>query len=59
VLSGGVRIGDRVLLGSGAVVLPGCRIGDDVVVGAGAVVTGDVSPGCTVVGVPAQPVHQR
>jgi UDP-2-acetamido-3-amino-2,3-dideoxy-glucuronate N-acetyltransferase len=47
-------IGDRVSLGSGAIVLGGLRIGDDAVIGAGAVVTRDVARGETVAGVPAR-----
>jgi acetyltransferase-like isoleucine patch superfamily enzyme len=43
-----------VFLGAGAVVLPGLRIGAAAVVAAGAVVTADVSPGQTVMGVPAR-----
>lgn len=39
ILGGQVNLGDRVLIGSGAVVLPGLFIGDDAVVGAGSVVT--------------------
>ena len=41
-------------IGAGAVLLPGVVIGEGATVGAGAVVTGDVPPGCTVVGVPAK-----
>ena len=43
-------------LGSGAVVLGGVHVGAGALVGAGAVVTKDVSPGATVVGVPARMV---
>jgi acetyltransferase-like isoleucine patch superfamily enzyme len=47
-------------LGSGAVVLGGVHVGAGALVGAGAVVTKDVSPGATVVGVPARMVaHGR
>jgi acetyltransferase-like isoleucine patch superfamily enzyme len=47
-------VGDRVSLGSGAIILGGLRIGDDAVIGAGAVVTRDVARGETVAGVPAR-----
>jgi len=40
-------------IGSGATVLGGVRIGRGATVGAGAVVTHDVTPGATVVGIPA------
>jgi UDP-2-acetamido-3-amino-2,3-dideoxy-glucuronate N-acetyltransferase len=42
-------------IGSGAVIMAGVRIGERALIGAGAVVTKDVSPGETVVGVPARP----
>jgi acetyltransferase-like isoleucine patch superfamily enzyme len=51
-----VTIGDRVWIGTGALVLKGTTIGDGAVVAAGAVVTGDVDPGTIVAGVPARPV---
>ncbi len=54
-ISGGVVIGDRSLIGTSATVLQYVKVGDDATVGAGAVVTKDVSPGTTVVGVPARP----
>ncbi len=54
-VSGGARIGERVLVGTGAQILQYLAIGDDAVVGAGAVVTRDVASGQTVVGVPARP----
>lgn len=55
-LSGGVRVGSRSLIGVGARVLQYLQVGDDAIVGAGAVVNRDVSPGATVVGVPARPI---
>ena len=53
------RVGDRVTLGAGAIVLGGITIGDDAVVGAGAVVLHDVPPGAAVGGVPAKPLTRR
>jgi len=58
VLNGRVRTGERVLIGSAAVVTPGRAIGDDAQVSAGAVVQGDVSGGATVWGNPARPLPQ-
>ncbi len=48
------RIGQRVSIGSGVVMLGGISVGDGAMVGAGAVVTRDVAPGATVAGVPAR-----
>lgn len=45
-------IGNRVVVGSGAVVLGAITIGDDVKIGSGSVVIKPVPPGRTVVGVP-------
>lgn len=46
-------VGNRVRIGSGAVILP-VTIGDDAIIGAGAVVTKDVLPGAIVAGNPAR-----
>jgi maltose O-acetyltransferase len=51
-----VRIGKRVYVGAGAIILPGVTVGDDAVVGAGAVVRRNVEAGVIVVGNPAQVV---
>lgn len=58
-LGGGVRLGHRVLIGAGAVVLPGVSIGDDAVIGAGAVVVRDAPDHAEWVGVPAAPNGNR
>jgi serine acetyltransferase len=55
-LSGGVVVGDRVLIGTGAQILENRTIGSGATIGAGAVVTRDVEAGTTVVGVPAKPI---
>ena len=57
-ISGGVRIDDGALVGTGAQVLQYVSIGEGAVVGAGAVVTRDVAPGTTVVGMPAKPLQR-
>ncbi|HEX3967560.1 MAG TPA: DapH/DapD/GlmU-related protein, partial [Edaphobacter sp.] len=49
-----VRIGNKVWLGRGAVILPGVTIGEDAVVGAAAVVTKDVPAGHICVGNPGR-----
>lgn len=51
-----VRIGDHVLVGTGALVLKGVTVGDGAVVAAGSVVTRDVPPRTVVAGNPARPV---
>ena len=58
-LAGGCVLGARVFVGAGSVILPGVHIGKDAVIGAGSVVTKDVSPGVTVVGVPAAPLKGK
>ncbi len=51
-----VVIGDRVWVGTRAVILKGVTIGDGAVVAAGAVVTKDVPSGAVVAGIPAKVV---
>jgi sugar O-acyltransferase (sialic acid O-acetyltransferase NeuD family) len=53
-LGGGVHVGRRVLIGAGAIVLPGVQVADDVVVGAGAVVQRAIIEPGIYVGVPAR-----
>jgi acetyltransferase-like isoleucine patch superfamily enzyme len=52
-------IGNDVLIGAGAVILPGCRIGTGAVIGAGSVVNMDVEPYAIVAGVPARVIGER
>ncbi len=52
-------VGNRVSVGSGAVILCGITIGDGAMIGAGAVVTRNVAPGETVAGVPAKVLYGR
>lgn len=52
-------VGDRVMVGAGAIVLGDIRIGSDVRVGAGSVVLHDVPDGMTVAGNPAKVVRER
>lgn len=54
-----IHIGNRVWLGSRAMVLPGVSIGEGAVVAAGAVVTRDVPPYAIVGGVPAKVIGER
>lgn len=53
---GKVKIGSRVFIGAGAIVLPNVTIGDDVIIGAGSVVTKDIPNDSLVVGNPARVV---
>jgi UDP-2-acetamido-3-amino-2,3-dideoxy-glucuronate N-acetyltransferase len=48
------KVGDRVSIGSGAIILGGITLGEGAVIGAGAVVTRDVAPNEVVAGVPAR-----
>lgn len=52
-----VTIGNNVLVGSGATILPGVDIADNAKIGAGAVVTKNVNNGDTVVGIPAKSIN--
>lgn len=52
-LLGRVRIGRRVYVGHGAIIMPGSTIGDEAVVGPGSVVRGDIPPRSVAVGNPA------
>jgi carbonic anhydrase/acetyltransferase-like protein (isoleucine patch superfamily) len=56
----GCTIGDRVLVGMGAIVMNGAVIGEDTIIAAGAVVTEGtaIPPGSVVMGVPAKVVKQ-
>lgn len=56
----GCTIGDRVLVGMGAIVLNGAVVGEDSLIGAGAVVTegARIPPGSVVVGVPGKVAKQ-
>ena len=54
--TGDVVVGERAMIGAGAVVLPGVEIGADARVAANSLVASDVPPGATVAGVPAAPV---
>ena len=55
----GITIGDDVLIGAGAVILPASRIGRGVVIGAGSVVNGDIPDYAIVAGMPAKIIGYR
>ncbi|WP_435095666.1 acyltransferase [Halarchaeum sp. P4] len=55
--TGEVVVGERAMVGAGAIVLPGVTIGHDAQVAANSLVTEDVPPETTVAGVPAEPVR--
>ena len=52
-------LGNRIVVGAGAIVLGNITIGDDVRIGAGSVVVKEVPPNCTVVGVPGRIVSRN
>ncbi|MEZ5978273.1 MAG: gamma carbonic anhydrase family protein [Planctomycetota bacterium] len=56
----GAKVGDRCLIGMGAILLGGCTIGDESIVAAGAVVKENavIPPRSLVVGVPARVVRE-
>jgi len=53
------RIGDRVDIGAGVVIIGDITVGDDVVIGANAVVNKSLPAGVTAGGIPARIVNQR
>ncbi|MFC7021126.1 serine O-acetyltransferase [Halomicroarcula sp. GCM10025743] len=53
------KIGDRVFIGSGAVILGDIEIGDGVVIGANSVVLSDVPEGVVIAGSPAEVVSKQ
>lgn len=57
--TGDVVVGERAMIGAGAVVLPGVVVGADAQVAANSLVAEDVEPGTTVAGVPAEPVSHE
>lgn len=54
-----ITIGDRVWIGSNAIILTGVNIGEGAVCCAGCVVTKDVEPFAVVAGIPARKVNER
>jgi len=54
--TGEVVVGERAMIGAGAIVLPGVEIGEGAQVAANSLVTEDVPPETTVAGVPAEEV---
>ena len=56
--TGEVRVGERAMIGAGAVVLPGVEIGTDAQIAANSLVAEDVPAGETWAGVPAEPVDR-
>ena len=56
----GCTIGNRVLVGMGAIIINGAKVGDGSIIGAGAVITEgmDIPPNSVVIGVPGRIVKQ-
>lgn len=57
--TGEVHIGEEVMIGAGAIVLPGVEIGPRARISANSLVDEDVPPQTTVAGVPARPVDSE
>ena len=57
--TGPIEIGDRAMIGAGAIVLPGVTIGADARIAANSLVVDDVPSGITVAGVPATTIRQE
>ena len=55
---GDVVVGERAMIGAGAILLPGVEIGEGAQVAANSLVTEDVPPNVTVAGVPAEIVSK-
>lgn len=55
----GIKIGDGVWIGAGAIVLDGVTIGENAIVAAGSVVSKDVLPYTIVGGIPAKTIKNR
>lgn len=55
----GVKIGDDVLIGTGAIIMPGCDIGEGAVIGAMSLINDDIPPYAIVAGVPAKVIGER
>ena len=51
---GKVKIGNKVFVGAGSIILPGVTIGDNVVIGAGSIVSRDIPSGHVAAGNPAK-----
>ena len=56
--TGEIHVGERAMIGAGAIVLPGVRIGRGAQVAANSLVAEDVPPETTVAGVPAEVVSR-
>ena len=54
VICGNINVGNNVVIGMDALIMPGVNIGNNVIIGARAVVTKDVPDNSVVVGVPAK-----
>lgn len=48
------KIGSKVFIGAGSIIMPGVTIGNEVIIGAGSVVTKDVPDNCVYAGNPAK-----
>ena len=57
--TGTPKIGNKVSISAGALIIGGIHIGDNAIIGAGAVVTKDVARGSVIVSLPAKPISSH
>ncbi len=57
-IPGNIRIGNRVWIGGGTIILPNVTIGDDTVIGAGSIVTHSIPSGVVAVGNPCRVLRE-
>lgn len=55
----GIKIGNNVQIGAGAIILDGVSVGDNVIVGAGSVVRENIPDNVVVAGVPAKVIRKK
>ena len=57
VICGNIKVGNNVVIGMGAMIMPGVTIGNNVIIGARSVVTKDIPDNSVVAGMPAKIIN--